>query len=86
MRVLIDTNVLISAALDKFLSVVLLILELVPIPTEEDISETQIRSEESYDYDTGRISPILKRRGVISFRRAGCSAREAGNMMYAALL
>ena len=88
MRVLIDTNVLISAALsansvpfrayvkaasypnhgliceqnvdemkrifnkkfptrltslDKFLSVALLSLELVPIPTEEDISETQIR-------------------------------------------
>lgn len=88
MRVLIDTNVLISAALsangtpfqayvkaasypnhgliceqnvdelrrifnkkfpnkltslDKFLSIALLTLELVPIPTEEDISELQIR-------------------------------------------
>ena len=88
MRVLIDTNVLISAALnadsvpfqayvkaasypnhgliceqnvdemkrifnkkfpmrlvslDKFLSVALMTLELVPIPTEEDISEAQIR-------------------------------------------
>lgn len=31
------------ASLDKFLSVSLLTLELVPIPTEEDISETQIR-------------------------------------------
>lgn len=31
------------ASLDKFLSVALLTLELVPIPTEEDISETQIR-------------------------------------------
>ena len=31
------------ASLDKFLSVVLLTLELVPIPTEEAISETQIR-------------------------------------------
>ena len=43
MRVLIDTNVLISAALDKFLSVALLTLELVPVPTEEDMTETQIR-------------------------------------------
>ena len=41
MRVLIDTNVLISAAL--FLSVALLTLELVPVPTEEDMTETQIR-------------------------------------------
>lgn len=31
------------AALDKFLSVALLTLELVPIPTEETISEMQIR-------------------------------------------
>lgn len=31
------------ASLDKFLSVSLLTLELVPIPTEEDISEPQIR-------------------------------------------
>lgn len=31
------------ASLDKFLSVALLTLELVPIPTEENISETQIR-------------------------------------------
>jgi len=31
------------ASLDKFLSVALLTLELVPISTEEDISETQIR-------------------------------------------
>ncbi len=31
------------ASLDKFLSIALLTLELVPIPTEEDISETQIR-------------------------------------------
>ena len=31
------------AALDKFLSVALLTLELVPIPTEENISEMQIR-------------------------------------------
>lgn len=30
-------------ALDKFLSVALLTLELIPIPTEEDTSETQIR-------------------------------------------
>ena len=43
MRVLIDTNVLISAALDKFLSVALLTLELVPVPTEEDMTEPQIR-------------------------------------------
>ena len=35
MRVLIDTNVLISAAL--------LTLELIPVPTEEDMTETQIR-------------------------------------------
>ena len=35
MRVLIDTNVLISAAL--------LTLELVPVPTEENMTETQIR-------------------------------------------
>lgn len=31
------------AALDKFLSIALLTLELVPTPTEEDISETRIR-------------------------------------------
>lgn len=31
------------ASLDKFLSVAFLTLELVSIPTEEDISETQIR-------------------------------------------
>ena len=31
------------AALDKFLSVALLTLELVPVPTEEDMTETQIR-------------------------------------------
>lgn len=31
------------AALDKLLSVALLTLELVPVPTEEDVSETQIR-------------------------------------------
>lgn len=31
------------AALDKFLSIALLTLELVPIPTNENISETQIR-------------------------------------------
>lgn len=31
------------AALDKFLSIALLTLELVPIPTEENISEMQIR-------------------------------------------
>ena len=31
------------AALDKFLSIALLTLELVPVPTEEDMSETQIR-------------------------------------------
>lgn len=31
------------ASLDKFLSVALLTLELVPIPTETDSSETQIR-------------------------------------------
>ncbi len=31
------------AALDKFLSVALMTLELVPIPIEENISETQIR-------------------------------------------
>ncbi len=31
------------AALDKFLSVALLTLELVPIPTDENVSETQIR-------------------------------------------
>lgn len=31
------------ASLDKFLSVALLTLELVPVPTEEDISEKQIR-------------------------------------------
>lgn len=31
------------AALDKFLSIALLTLELVPIPTDENISETQIR-------------------------------------------
>ena len=43
MRVLIDTNVLISAALDKFLSVALLTLELVPVPTDEDMTEPQIR-------------------------------------------
>ena len=31
------------AALDKFLSIALLTLELVPVPTEEDMTETQIR-------------------------------------------
>lgn len=31
------------AALDKFFSVALLTLELVPVPTEEDVTETQIR-------------------------------------------
>ena len=31
------------AALDKFLSVALLTLELVPVPTEEDMAEAQIR-------------------------------------------
>lgn len=31
------------AALDKFLSIALLTLELIPIPTKEDVSETQIR-------------------------------------------
>lgn len=31
------------AALDKFLSVALLTLELVPVPTDENVSETQIR-------------------------------------------
>lgn len=31
------------SALDKSLSVALLTLELVPVPTEEDVSETQIR-------------------------------------------
>ena len=31
------------AALDKFLSVALLTLELVSVPTEEDMTETQIR-------------------------------------------
>ena len=30
-------------ALDKFLSVALLTLKLVPVPTEEDMTETQIR-------------------------------------------
>ena len=29
--------------MDKFLSVALLTLELVPVPTEEDMTETQIR-------------------------------------------
>lgn len=43
MRVMIDTNVLISVALDKFLSLALLTLELVPIPTDENVSEEQIR-------------------------------------------
>lgn len=44
MRVLIDKkfpNRL--AALDRFLSVALLTMELVPIPTDEDIAELQIR-------------------------------------------
>lgn len=40
------------AALDKFLSAALLTLELVPIPTEEEILETQIR-----DFDD---RPILR--------------------------
>ena len=31
------------AALDKFLSVALITLELIPVPTDEDISESQIR-------------------------------------------
>lgn len=31
------------AALDKFLSIALLTLELVPIPTDEDVSESQVR-------------------------------------------
>ena len=31
------------AALDKFLSAALLTLELVPVPTDENVSETQIR-------------------------------------------
>ncbi len=31
------------AALDKFLSIALLTLELVPVPTEEDVTEAQIR-------------------------------------------
>src|SRR5699024_9414318 len=31
------------SAMDKFLSVALLTLELVPVPTEEDMTETQIR-------------------------------------------
>ena len=31
------------AALDKFLSVALLTLKLVPVPTDENVSETQIR-------------------------------------------
>lgn len=31
------------AALDKFLSTALLTLELVPVPTDENVSETQIR-------------------------------------------
>ncbi len=31
------------AALDKFLAIALLTLELVPIPTDENVSETQIR-------------------------------------------
>ncbi len=31
------------AALDKFLSVALLTLELIPVPTDENVSETQIR-------------------------------------------
>lgn len=81
MRVLIDTNVLISAALhansvpyqayvkaashpnrgliceqnaalDKFLSIALLTLELVPIPTDENMSESQIRDADD--------SPILR--------------------------
>lgn len=44
MKVLIDKkfpNRL--AALDRFLSVALLTMELVPIPTDEDIAELQIR-------------------------------------------
>lgn len=46
MRVLIDTNVLISAALSAngtILSVALLTLELIPVPVEEVMTETQIR-------------------------------------------
>ena len=31
------------ATLDKFLSVALLTLELVPVPTDENVSETQVR-------------------------------------------
>ena len=50
------------AALDKFLSVALLTLELVPVPTEEDMTETQIRDVNhtlSGDYDTGRVFEYL---------------------------
>ena len=46
MRVLIDTNVLISAALSAngtILSVALFTLELIPVPVEEVMTETQIR-------------------------------------------
>ena len=53
------------AALDKFLSVALLTLELVPVPTEEDMTETQIRDVNhtlSGDYDTGRVFEFMSRR------------------------
>ena len=40
------------AALDKFLSIALLTLELVPVPTDENMSESQIRDADD--------SPILR--------------------------
>lgn len=42
------------AALDKFLSIALLTLELVPIPTDENTSESQVRDADD--------RPILRRR------------------------
>jgi predicted nucleic acid-binding protein len=42
MKVLIDTNILISA-LDRFLAISASALEIVPIPVEEDLAEQKIR-------------------------------------------
>lgn len=46
MRILIGSNILISEILDRFLSIALPTLELVSIPTNKDISKSQIRDSD----------------------------------------
>ena len=70
MRVLIDTNVLISAALSAngtILSVALLALELIPVPVEEVMTETQIRDVRMKDDNFSATCPVTVPRAFVAF-------------------